>query len=64
MGTPFSEFHVISATHGRSRRRSGAFIVNFEQILHPFSIVSITDFEHANDSWVSYSSLYCHMVFC
>ena len=36
MGTPFSEFHVISATHGCSRRRSGAFIVNFEQILHLF----------------------------
>ena len=33
------------------RRRSGAFIVNFEHIFTPCSSVSIVNFEQVNDGW-------------
>ena len=41
-------------------RRSGAFIVNFEQILH-CSVVSFADFEQVNASWVSNKMLIKHI---
>ena len=42
---------TIKTLEWRHWRRSGVFIVNFENILHPLSSVSIFGFEQVNVSW-------------
>ena len=47
---------IIKTQERRHWRRSGVFIINFEEILH-IVIVSIIDFEQVNVSWVQYEAL-------
>ena len=48
----------LTITKPDRRHRSGAFIVNFEQISHYCSDVFIVDFEQVNAGWVHYSNEY------
>ena len=43
---------LTKATERRLRRRSGIFIVDFEQVFRDCSDVSIVDFKHVNANWV------------
>ena len=52
-----SEIHLklaINTPGRRQQRRSGVFIINFEQISHIIFAVSIVDFEQVNTSWERY----------
>ena len=42
---------TVTTPERRHWRRSDVYIVNFKYILHPFSNVSIFDFEQANVNW-------------